>query len=86
MSNHTCTMLLAGKGATIGGSTIVCREEDYGNAFDPQKFVFIGPEAQPRHYESKGSKFNLDLPAARYAYTSTPDADDRAGIFGARTD
>lgn len=83
MSNHTCTMLLAGKGATIDGSTIVCREEDYGNAFDPQKFVFINKGAQPRHYESKGSKFNLDLPVARYAYTSTPDADDHAGIFGA---
>ncbi|AWD62040.1 peptidase U34 [Limosilactobacillus reuteri] len=36
---HTCTMFLAGKNATIDGSTIVCREEDYGNAFDPQRFV-----------------------------------------------
>lgn len=31
MSEHTCTMLLAGRQATIDGSTIVCREEDYGN-------------------------------------------------------
>lgn len=83
MSNHTCTMLLAGKGATIDGSTIVCREEDYGNAFDPQKFVFISKDKQPRYYESKGNNFKLDLPPVRFAYTSTPDADDSAGIFGA---
>ena len=83
MSKHTCTMLLAGRKATIDGSTIVCREEDYGNAFDPQRFVFISPADQPRHYASKGSAFKLDLPVPQYGYTSTPDADDSAGIFGA---
>lgn len=83
MNEHTCTMLLAGKDATIDGSTIVCREEDYGDAFDPQKFVYLTPNQQPRHYESKGSKFKSELPVARYGYTSTPDADDSAGVFGA---
>lgn len=83
MSKHTCTMLLAGRKATIDGSTIVCREEDYGNAFDPQRFVFVSPADQPRHYASKGSAFKLDLPVPQYGYTSTPDADDSAGTFGA---
>lgn len=83
MSEHTCTMLLAGRQATIDGSTIVCREEDYGNEFDPQRFVLVHPADQPDHYESKGSRFKTDLPKARYAYTATPDADDSAGIFAA---
>ncbi len=83
MSEHTCTMLLAGRKATIDGSTVICREEDYGNAFDPQKFVFIQPTDQPRHYASKGSQFKIELPLPPYGYTSTPDADDAEGVFGA---
>lgn len=83
MSKHTCTMLLAGRKVTIDGSTIICREEDYGNAFDPQKFVFVKPAEQPRHYNSRGSKFSIDLPLPQYGYTSTPDADSTEGIFGA---
>ena len=50
---HTCTMFLAGKNATIDGSTIVCREEDYSNAFDPQRFVLVKPERQPRKYPKR---------------------------------
>lgn len=45
-----------GKKATLDGSTIVCREEDYSNAFDPQRFVFVKSADQdlpfichPRH-------------------------------------
>lgn len=78
---HTCTTFLAGKKATIDGSTIVCREEDYGNAFDPQRFVFVKPADQPRHYESKTTDFQLDLPDDPVGYTSTPDADSSAGVF-----
>lgn len=80
---HTCTMFLAGKNATIDGSTIVCREEDYGNAFDPQRFVLVKPERQPRQYQSKTTDFKIDLPVPKLKYTSTPDADDKDGIFGA---
>lgn len=83
MNQHTCTMLLIGKGASLDGSTIVCREEDYGNAFDPQRFVFVHPADQPRNYASKGSQFKVTLPKPDLGYTSTPDADDHDGIFGA---
>lgn len=83
MSKHTCTTFLAGKNATLDGSTIVCREEDYGNEFDPQRFVMVNPDQQPRHYESKTTKFTIDLPANPLAYTSTPDADSSAGVFAA---
>lgn len=83
MAKHTCTTFLAGKKATLDGSTIVCREEDYFNALDPQRFVFIKPGDQPRHYASKTTAFKADLPANPVGYTSTPDADDGEGIFAA---
>lgn len=57
---HTCTTFLAGKAATIDGSTLICRQEDYGNAFDPQRFVVVKPEEQPRHYASKTTSFTLE--------------------------
>ncbi|MBB1078521.1 C69 family dipeptidase [Limosilactobacillus sp. STM2_1] len=80
---HTCTTFLAGKKATIDGSTIICREEDYGNSFDPQRFVLIKPEGQPREYRSKNTNFKLKLPIPKLKYTSTPDASDKEGVFGA---
>lgn len=83
MEKHTCTTLLVGKGATLDGSTIVCREEDYGNEFDPQRFVFVKAADQPHHYESKSTAFKTDLPDNPVGYTSTPDADSSAGVFAA---
>ena len=83
MKYHTCTTFFAGKKATIDGSTIVCRVEDYSNNFDPQRFVVVKPENQPQHYESKTTKFTIDLPTNPLRYTATPDADNSAGIFGA---
>lgn len=83
MMKHTCTTFLAGKKATIDGSTLICREEDYGNEFDPQKFVVIKPQDQPRDYASKTTNFKLKLPLPKLQYTSTPDADDHDGIFAA---
>lgn len=78
-----CTTILAGKKATLDGSTIIARQEDYGQALNPQRFAVIQPGDQPRHYQSKTTKFELDLPANPLRYTSTPDADDSYGVFGA---
>ncbi len=83
IEKHTCTTLLVGKKATLDGSTIVCREEDYGNAFDPQRFVYVKSADRPRHYESKTTAFKIDLPANPVGYTSTSDADSSAGVFAA---
>ncbi|RXA58291.1 C69 family dipeptidase [Limosilactobacillus mucosae] len=80
---HTCTTFLAGKAATLDGSTLICRQEDYGNAFDPQRFVVVDPNDQPLHYASKTTKFTLELPDNPLKYTSVPDADDSAGVFAA---
>lgn len=78
-----CTTLLAGKAATIDGSTIIARQEDYGQALNPQRFVVVKPSDQPRHYAAKTTSFTIDLPDNPLRYTSTPDADDSAGVFGA---
>lgn len=83
MDEHTCTTFLAGKKATIDGSTIVSRVEDYSNNFNPQKFVVITPDKQPRIYKSKTTAFEIKLPDNPLRYTSTPDANSDAGIFGA---
>lgn len=83
MEQHTCTTFLAGKDAMFDGSTVVCRVEDYSNDFDPQRFVVVKSADQPRHYESKTTKFAIDLPDNPLRYTSTPDADSSAGVFGA---
>ena len=80
---HTCTTFLAGKAATLDGSTLICRQEDYGNAFDPQRFVVVDPKDQSLHYASKTTKFTLELPDNPLKYTSVPDADDSAGVFAA---
>lgn len=82
MKNHaSCTTLLVGKNATIDGSTMVARNEDAGSAINPKKFVVITPEKQVQHYQSKETKFTIDLPDNPFQYTSTPDATDAYGIF-----
>lgn len=83
MDVHTCTTFLAGKKATIDGSTIVSRVEDYSNNFNPQKFMVITPDKQPQIYKSKTTAFEINLPNNPLRYTSTPDANSDAGVFGA---
>ena len=78
-----CTTILVGKKATIDGSTIIARQEDYGQALNPQRFTVVTPDQQPRHYQSKTTRFECDLPANPLKYTADPDADDSAGVFAA---
>ncbi len=77
----SCTTILAGKKATIDGSTLVARNEDHSDKAEPQKFVVVDPKDQPRHYSSKLSKFQIDLSSEPLRYTATPDADNSHGIW-----
>ena len=79
----SCTTVLVGKKASIDGSTIIARNEDGESPLHPQKFVYVKPEDQPRHYQSVLSKFSIDLPADPLGYTSTPEAEDGHGIWAA---
>ena len=77
----SCTAILVGKNATYDGSTMMARTEDSGaDFFGEKRNVIIKPEDQPRHYKSKLSKFELDLPDNPLQYTSMPMV--RADKFG----
>ena len=79
----SCTTLLVGKKASIDGSTMIARNEDSGSAAsNPQRFVVMNPEDQPKLYKSVQSTFEIELPDNPLRYTSTPDASDEAGIWG----
>lgn len=79
----SCTTILAGKNATIDGSTLIARNDDGHEALDPQRFVLVKSDEQPRHYKAKLSALELDLPANPMSYTSTPNAVLDDGIWAA---
>lgn len=70
-----CTTILVGKNATYDGSTMMARNEDSGAGhFMPKKWIIVKPEDQPRHYVSKISGVEIDLPddPMRYSYWRKP--------------
>jgi len=78
-----CTTILVGKKASYDGSTLMARNEDSceGN-FAPKKFIVVQPSEQPRHYKSKISKVEIDLPDNPMRYTAMPNALPDQGIWG----
>ena len=79
----SCTTVLVGKNASIDGSTMIARNEDGAAPLNPQKFVVVKPEDQPRHYQAVLSKVAIDLPDNPLAYTSTPEGTDGHGLWAA---
>ncbi|MGX7200408.1 C69 family dipeptidase [Enterococcus nangangensis] len=78
----SCTTILAGKKATIDGSTLISRNADGHEAFEATKFILIEPEAQVRHYKAVLSSVEMDLPDNPLRYTCTPNAVYDHGIWG----
>lgn len=79
----SCTTILVGKNASIDGSTIISRNDDGHEALDPQRFVVVQPEAQPKSYQSVISGVKIDLPENPMGYTSMPNAILTNGIWPA---
>ncbi|MFV0559776.1 MAG: C69 family dipeptidase [Enterococcus sp.] len=79
----SCTTILVGKDASIDGSTIISRNDDGHEALDPQRFVVVQPEEQPRTYESVISKVKVELPENPLRYTSMPNSVLTNGIWPA---
>ncbi|APX71757.1 C69 family dipeptidase [Companilactobacillus allii] len=79
----SCTTILVGKDASIDGSTIISRNDDGHEALDPQRFVVVSPDEQPRHYESVISKVQIDLPDNPLRYSSIPNSILTNGIWPA---
>ncbi|WP_099974010.1 C69 family dipeptidase [Lactobacillus terrae] len=79
----SCTTILVGKDASIDGSTIISRNDDGHEALDPQRFIVVQPEDQPRKYQSVISKVQVDLPDNPMRYTSIPNSILTNGIWPA---
>lgn len=77
-----CTTLLAGKKATVDGSTMIARNEDYGHALNPKRFVVVKPEDQPTDYQSVNTKCKVDLPDQPMRYTALPENDTKLKTMG----
>ncbi|HJE44588.1 C69 family dipeptidase [Levilactobacillus namurensis] len=79
----SCTTILVGKKASIDGSTIISRNDDGHEALDPERFVVVNPEDQPRNYQSVISKVQIKLPDNPLRYTSIPNSILTNGIWPA---
>lgn len=77
-----CTTLLAGKDATVDGSTLLARNEDYGHALNPKRFVVIDELHQPKKYRSVATKCHVDLPDNPMRYTALPEPKANLSKFG----
>lgn len=77
-----CTTLLAGKKATVDGSTMIARNEDYGHALNPKRFMVIKPADQPTNYQSVTTKCKVDLPEHPLRYTAIPENDTKIKTMG----
>ena len=79
----SCTTILVGRLASYDGSTLMARNDDSGSSgFTPKKFVVVQPEEQPRHYVSKISGVEIDLPENPLRYTSMPNVHPERGVWG----
>lgn len=79
----SCTTVLVGKKASIDGSTIISRNDDGHEALDPQRFVVVQPEDQPKHYQAVISGVKVELPDNPLRYTSMPNSILTNGIWPA---
>lgn len=79
----SCTTILVGKKASIDGSTIISRNDDGHEALDPQRFVVVSPEEQPRDYKAVISGVEIKLPDNPLRYTSMPNSVLTNGIWPA---
>ncbi|WP_353990376.1 C69 family dipeptidase [Pediococcus argentinicus] len=75
-----CTSFLAGKLATIDGSTIIGRNEDSKSAW-PKNFIVHSHSTEPKEFKSNENKFTMPLPDEAAKYTATPEWTDQYGLF-----
>ncbi|MCH4008522.1 C69 family dipeptidase [Companilactobacillus sp.] len=81
-SLSACTSILVGKKASIGGSTMIGRNEDAKTSW-PKHFVVHPYEEfeESQKYVSKENGFEMKLPKKRFKYTATPEWTDKEGLF-----
>ncbi len=82
-----CTTVLVGKKASIDGSIMIARNEDFHKAISPKIFVLEkGIIEKGRIYKSIGTGVKVPLPEKAYKYTSVPQAyphdQENNGFYG----
>ncbi len=86
-ARSACTAMLVGKKASMDGSVIIARNEDFYTELCPKVFVVEPAVNQAdRIYRSANTGVKIPLPQKAYRYTSTPEANAHAknseGVYG----
>jgi dipeptidase len=74
-----CTTIIVGKEASLDGSLIIARNEDAGNAVDPQLLMRHEPSTQDFTFHSNGfvnpdnNQFRWQMPAGTLGYVAFPE-------------
>lgn len=66
-----CTTMLVGKKASIDGSTMIARNEDYPKPIGPIEFKVVPANSLPSVYKSQDG-LEVKLPSHSYRYTAQP--------------
>ena len=78
--HSSCTTMLVGKKASIDGTIMIARNEDFKTAW-PKKFIVHPHGDLDANFVSKDSGLKLTLPTPSFKYTATPEWTDRDGLM-----
>ncbi|EFW37029.1 C69 family dipeptidase [Treponema phagedenis] len=86
-AHAACTTVLVGKKASIDGTVMVARNEDFHEAISPKIFVLEkAVHESGRIYKSLNTGVKIPLPEKAYRYTSVPQAyphdKENNGVYG----
>ena len=76
-----CTTMLVGKGASLDGSTIIARDEDYDQAYNEKRFVYYPAKKYDELFVSKGTGVEIPLKGEGAGFTAVRDAVEDYGRF-----
>ena len=76
-----CTTMLVGKKASLDGSTIVARDEDYDQGFNEKRFVYYPAKNYDELFVSKGTGVEIPLKGEGCGFTAVRDAVEDYGRF-----
>lgn len=76
-----CTTMLVGKKASLDGSTIVARDEDYDQGFNEKRFAYYPAKNYDELFVSKGTGVEIPLKGEGCGFTAVRDAVEDYGRF-----
>lgn len=77
MQKTACTTVIMGKNATMSGSVMIARNEDYHGPINPKVFLVSAPSTvKGRTMVSENTKLTYELPDHAMRYTRVPSRDE----------